>query len=326
MKYTGNIWALDARTQPFPPAMNSSTAQLDQLGATAVAQVKPTNSVANVSTTLAELVREGIPSIAVRRWKDRSRLSNSLAEANLAYQFGFKPLGDEIGTFAAAVVQADQLLAQYERDAGRVVRRRYEFPPKSEIISITEVGTNSFPFMDPVNTRLMDSSLTGAQTGTLVRVRTISQKRWFSGAFTYFLPQWYNPRSEMSRKALLAKEILGVDLTPEVVWNLTPWSWAVDWFSNVGDVLSNISDTIDDSLLMRYGYIMEHTIVRDTYTRKYDRPFWDKSVLLDSGVSLVTETKLRRRANPFGFGMSWEGLSPKQLSILASLGITRSGR
>jgi hypothetical protein len=130
----------------------------------------------------------------------------------------------------------------------------------------------------------------------------------------------------MSRKALLAKEILGVDLTPEVVWNLTPWSWAVDWFSNVGDVLSNISDTIDDSLLMRYGYIMEHTIVRDTYTRKYDRPFWDKSVLLDSGVSLVTETKLRRRANPFGFGMSWEGLSPKQLSILASLGITRSGR
>jgi hypothetical protein len=33
--------------------------------------------------------------------------------------------------------------------------------------------------------------------------------------------------------------------------------------------------------------------------------------------------KRRREANPFGFGIGWEDLSPTQLAITAALGITR---
>jgi hypothetical protein len=36
------------------------------------------------------------------------------------------------------------------------------------------------------------------------------------------------------------------------------------------------------------------------------------------------ETKTRRRANPFGFGVSWEALSARQIAILTALGITRA--
>jgi hypothetical protein len=127
----------------------------------------------------------------------------------------------------------------------------------------------------------------------------------------------------MSRDALLAKEILGVDLDLEVIWNLSPWSWAVDWFSNAGDVISNVNSMVEDGLIMRYGYIMETTMVSDTYTRKYQDQFYNGQGKCDSFVTLVTETKIRRRANPFGFGLTWDGLSTFQKSIIAALGISK---
>jgi len=43
-------------------------------------------------------------------------------------------------------------------------------------------------------------------------------------------------------------------------------------------------------------------------------------------LTLVAETKVRRPANPFGFGITWGGLSPFQLSIAAALGLSRKGR
>jgi len=136
------------------------------------------------------------------------------------------------------------------------------------------------------------------------------------------MPSWYDARQEIARKAFLAKEILGIDLDGEVIWNLMPWSWAIDWFANAGDVISNAQSVRDDGLIMRYGYMMEHTIVKDTYIREYPRAF-RYGLPMSSHVTLVTETKLRRRANPFGFGLSWDGLDAFQLSILAALGIKK---
>jgi len=325
----GPAWSIDARLHGFPPSMSSTALQLDALGATAVARCKPTNSVADVGLAVAELVREGIPKLAVSTWKGRARDLRANAQKDaagnyLAYQFGLAPLVSEVRGFAGQVVRADELLAQYERDAGKVVRRRYEFPTKIES-SMSSVDAGYPATIGLPVTGTLNPDFTEAQH-RMVRVqRDVYQRRWFAGAFTYYLPVWYDARNEMSRKALLAKEILGVDLDLEVLWNLTPWSWAVDWFSNAGDVVSNISSFIEDGLLMRYGYIMEHTRVSDTYTRMYPSAFRG-GVTCDSSVSMVTETKIRRRANPFGFGLTWNGLSTFQASILAALGITRSKR
>jgi len=124
----------------------------------------------------------------------------------------------------------------------------------------------------------------------------------------------------MARHALEAKKLLGISLTPETLWNLAPWSWTVDWFSNAGDVISNVSDWATDGLVMRYGYLMEHSIVKDTYLMNGTG---SKSVPSCPPLQLVTETKLRKRANPFGFGLTWNGLSAVQLAILGALGISR---
>jgi hypothetical protein len=327
----GPAWSIDARSYPFPPSLSSTDAQLDALGATAIAKCKPTRSKADVGVALGELVREGIPKLVVSGWHNRARnlqtgkhvqSEHVLSDNYLAYQFGLKPLGQEIGTFAAEVIRADQLLSQYEKDAGKVVRRRFTFPPKHEISMSTAYGSSE-PYIGSPQSGLSNLSLTVDQRSELQVVREVSQKRWFSGAFTYYLPSWYDARSQMSRDALLAKEILGVDLDLEVIWNLSPWSWAVDWFSNAGDVISNVNSMVEDGLIMRYGYIMETTMVSDTYTRKYQDQFYNGQGKCDSFVTLVTETKIRRRANPFGFGLTWDGLSTFQKSIIAALGISK---
>jgi len=162
--------------------------------------------------------------------------------------------------------------------------------------------------------------------GTAYRLHTTYRQVWFSGAFTYHLPTGFHSRNQLVSLATKARTLLGVDLTPEVLWNAAPWSWAVDWFSNAGDVLSNYSDWATDGLVMKYGYVMEHSSVRDRYYMdgpgryKTTFPKLDRPSPIDAWV----ETKQRVVASPFGFGTSWTGMTPRQLSIAAALGFTRN--
>jgi len=130
----------------------------------------------------------------------------------------------------------------------------------------------------------------------------------------------------MDRYALEAEKLFGLSLSPDTLWQLAPWSWAVDWFANTGDVLHNVSAYANQGLILRYGYIMEHTVVRDTYScgNPVTNGLWNGRPI--APITFVTETKVRRRANPFGFGVSWNALSPFQTSIVAALGISRRGR
>jgi len=119
-----------------------------------------------------------------------------------------------------------------------------------------------------------------------------------------------------------ARLLLGIDLTPETLWNLAPWSWLADWFGNVGDVMTNMSLFSRDKLVMPYGYIMAETSVTTTnllYDLQWYDPVGPKSVRDVAGFV----RKQRSPASPFGFGLSDMILDSRQTSILAALGITR---
>lgn len=299
----------------WPPSGASSNSALDKKGATAVALCKPTNSVANLTTALGELMREGLPKlVGSASWESRTNtaLRKSAGDEYLNLQFGWAPLVNDVVSFGNGVVNADAVLRQYERDAGKVVRRKFHFSTeKSSSVTLLD---NSAP--------QGTGQLSYDTLGALQRTRETVRHTYFSGAFTYHLPTGYDSRSKLSRYALLA-QLLGLDMKPSTLWNLAPWSWAVDWVTNTSDVISNLEDFATLGLVMRYGYIMEHTIVSDTYTlgpcRLKDGP-WVQA----DPITFVTETKVRRKANPFGFGVTWEGLSTFQTSILAALGMSRS--
>lgn len=311
--YHGRIYPYNPTS--FPPSGESVDSELTKLGATAIARCKPTNSVANLATALGEIFREGLPHlVGSRTWQSRTLNARNAGEEYLNGQFGWRPLINDVTSFANGVVHADRILAQYERDAGKVVRRRYYFPQK-KVVQQDVILASAYP-VGPVN-----NPSNFATFGRVIRTRETVQRQWFSGAFTYALPSGLDSRSRMGRFALLADR-LGLKLTPETLWNLTPWSWAADWFSNAGDVISNISDIADQGLVMRYGYIMEYSMVKDTYTLEGAVLAGGQPFSCDPLV-LTNEVKIRKQANPYGFGVSWDTLSTFQLSILSALGITR---
>jgi len=290
-------------------------------GTKAIADCKPTNSVADASPALAEILREGLPKLAGSAlWKERANKARRAPGSEyLNVEFGWKPLIRDVQALLHGIYSADMLLRQYERDAGKVVRRRYEFPLESESTSTVHQSGVS-PWVGVSGGAMFNS--TRINQGRVLRTLDKSTRRWFSGAFTYHLPSGYNTRNEMHRRALLIKKILGLEITPEVLWNLAPWTWAADWFFNAGSVLSNLSDWKSDGLVLRYGYIMEHTRASNTYTFSGLTGF--NGSAQPSPIRLVAETKQRKKATPFGFGLTWNGFSPRQLAIAAALGITRS--
>jgi len=318
--FSGPVLPLPPPQIAFPPVAESSETSLDAWGASAVAQCKPTNNIADVSTFLGELLREGLPRVigSASNWKQGTSRAKSAGNEYLNAEFGWKPLVHDIRSIADAIVRAETVLRQYERDSGKVVRRRFSFPSESNV-STERVRDGVSPYLAVSHSNLYWSNI---NQGSVYRIHTVERERWFSGAFTYYLPSGYDTRSGMARQLAEAKKVLGLSLTPDTVWNLAPWSWAVDWFTNAGDVISNMTDWVTDGLVLRYGYMMEH--VRSSYTYTFVGPTGLRSDLQPVPITTVTETKVRRKANPFGFGLTWGGLSPRQLAIAAALGLSRS--
>jgi hypothetical protein len=126
----------------------------------------------------------------------------------------------------------------------------------------------------------------------------------------------------LARDVILARKLLGISLTPDVLWNLAPWSWATDWFGNTGDVISNWTAWAIDNQVLLYGYMMEHIVHTYTYTFVGKTGFYQSDARPVS-VTLRSESKIRIQASPYGFGLSFDDLSLRQKAIVAALGLTR---
>lgn len=316
--FSGPVYAINPVTNgfTFPVYDPSNEDQLDEYGAVAVDLCKPTNSVADLSTALGELLHEGLPSLpGVQTWQSRAAASRKAGSEYLNVEFGWVPLVSDIKDVSKAVSRAGKILQQYQRDAGRQVRRECHLP-SVRTSTDTVLSDNWTPYMSPNNT-----DIASLFSGRLVRTRTVSIDRWFSGAFTYWIPEGDDFLSRLLRQQALADKLFGTRLDPETLWNLAPWSWAVDWFSNTGSVISNMTSFAADGLVMRYGYMMEHSIIKDIYS--YESTGSNPDPVAVFPMSFVVETKVRRKANPFGFGFSWDGLSPRQLAIAAALGLSK---
>jgi len=325
-RYQGTYLAINPRDPQvqFPSLQGRSNSSLEAMGTKAIALAKPTNSVANLATALIELYREGLPKLAgsmLLRDKFISakdpKLGNKVAKEYLNKEFGLDPLiGDLIDTYKA-IKTADAVMRQYERDAGKVVRRKFEFPSESTRESKT-IDHFAVPYVPRYNSNM--TSINPGARGKLIQDDVYERRMWFSGAFTYHLPSdWYKQGSSGKLDRLL-----GTDVTPSVIWDVTPWSWFADWFANTGDVISNLTDMATDGLVLRYGYIMEHERASRTFTYTGPSPF--NGAGPPASLELVVETKKRLRATPYGFGITWDGFSPRQLAILAALGITKGSK
>lgn len=316
-RYNGPI-SIPAGLMTMPSGVPSNdSSYLDPIGAEAIAAVDPLNPNAQTGAALGEILRDRrLPVPAIQSWRRRTAVARAAADEYLSAVFGWLPLVDDIQNTARSVRDGNTVISNYHGASGSNVGREFSFPTESSV-TITTVSPNARATYHP----LANVPAFNNGSGPLTRTRESTTRRWFSGAFTYKAAGDDSVVSNMLSKTSDANKLLGISLTPDLVWELTPWSWAIDWFSNAQDVIHNISSFELAGLIMRYGYIMEETSTIDTYT--LPSTFLKGTTGTVPPATVVTTTKRRREANPFGFGLSWDGLSPTQLAITAALGITR---
>lgn len=282
-----------------------SNSELSALGAKAVDVMAPNQPVADAMTTLAEFLSE-------RKFFSVPGKAGSAPGEYLNYQFGVAPTVGFAQDLRKAIAEQEQIIDRLARNSGRLTRRRGDIYKPDKTIFSSQVSGVYPGFLDgfPV-TNVM-------QPGTLTITTQVEKLAWFSGAFTYYLPE----EGIMRRMAEL-DAVYGVKPGLDTAWELLPFSWLADYKISAGAALKNMSKFSSDGLVMPYGYIMGKSVTTQEYV-------WEGNLRSEAGdfrrvrlVALVTKTtKQRQQANPFGFGVLPGDLSNRQLSILAALGLT----
>lgn len=296
-------------------------------GSRAISSTIPTRSDASLTNLIGELARDGIPSIIGSLFV-RSKNIRSLGGEYLNVEFGWKPLVSDIMKLMKSVKNSSQTIQQLRRDSGRVVRRRFSFPETTDITS-----SSYEPSFYEEKFRGIPSGASNVVSllGPVLTTNRVSTRIWFSGAYTYYLDPGDNLLNKMVEYEALANKVLGTRLTPSVLWELAPWSWLVDWFSNVGTALSNASALSNDGLVIKYGYLMRHTVLRKEIYVSAKLGTLFKQGDTQQGPFHVTNSYLlsrkeRWKASPYGFGLNLTSLSVRQWAILVALGLTNAPR
>jgi len=321
--------------QVYPAVSKLTDPEMDAWGAKAVSLVKPGDLKVGITTAIAEIIREGIPHmVGAETLRERTLRAKQAGSEYLNVQFGWLPLVSDTLKVADTVRNYDARVQQLLDNEGKLLRRRFQFDPM--ITTTTEyenLDADSRFITTPVSSASRTfSDFNGGAKWRKIDTLITKREIWFSGAFKYYLGDNFHSSNQMVRSAARIKEVFGLDLNPDVLWNLTPWSWAADWFGNFGDVVSNVNSFANDGLVMPFGYIMcrttltrECTMIR--LTDPVSTPGRGGTVFGDLpdvvSTTYKTVVKQRRRANPFGFGLTYAGLSGKQKSILAAIGMTR---
>lgn len=289
-------------------------AQLMGYGATAIKETMPTKPEISLSTSLAELAG-GLPSM-IGRQLVRDRSLSAVGGEYLNYQFGIAPLVSDAASVIDLTKRYEEILKQFKRDNGRLVRRRRTLV--DEKTEYSTVPKTAYAYAGPYG-----KTVSMLYTTDYIDKIQSSRRVWFSGAYKLAYPLSLD---DSLREITEFNRVWGVIPTPELVWEMIPFSWLVDWFTNVGDVISNVS-TLGSSLQLDYGYIM----VEDTWEREGSGKFGPDDYYLRTGdpkrieiKSKVYHTRKRRlKASPFGFSVAFGDLSMTQKAILTALGLSR---
>lgn len=309
----------------FPPVRKMSTNDINLYGNRAISAVAPTAPQASAATTISELMLDGLPSlVGLSALRSASNPTRGAGGEYLNAQFGWAPMISDLKSIVRALKKSSQTIQQLQRDSGRNVRRRFSFPVQMSSIEATYVVSGNASVFYGVNAAhdLGGTTTDGVSRKTVSMSQLLRQEMWFAGSFTSYFPTptgWVDKVSDFEKKA---DAILGTRLTPEVLWEIAPWSWLVDWKLAIGDFLSAATLRSNPDFVIRYGYLMRHTREDFLYSAPYHR-FYNGVRVGSPTLRLRRETKERRRSTPFGFGITETDINPFRWSILAALGMTK---
>lgn len=318
-------WYRLGKKNYFPDG-NHTWGDVSSYGPTAWKRFRPGRSPADVAVFLGEIrdtprmlktTARAFNDLFVSRFGRRPKKALKKASEHwLNTQFGWIPFLSDLRSFYLTWKKADKLVSDLMRMNNRWIKRGGTVVEREdvEILSKIDVCTNYSQL--GVNPALSTAfHRVPSNLGKYTLSRITAQRVWFEARFRYYIP---NIESVIWKQRAY-QQLFGLSVTPALVWELIPWSWLVDWFSNVGDVISNLDTGLAQNLVAKYAYVMgttESHLRQLAHLDLHDGP-------VNAEFTFDFERKQRTEANPFGFGLTWDNLSLRQWSILGALGFTR---
>jgi len=249
----------------------------------------------------------------------------SVADHFINHQFGWKPFLDDLDKFQDTLQNAAQYMDRVSKMNGNWIKKR-----RAEETIVTDLPYTSSlePGIRPWEDEVFNPMCKPAtQNGMLVygqyEQRVLSFiDLWAEGSFKYYRPEFDRSLRTFDSnwsQMMRLKSLFGLHINPSVIWKATPWTWLIDWFSDVGQNIDTITDMVGDSMVNSYLYLMQHKKYSLRHTA--NTYFWDQQLTLSWDQNF--ETKQRERYNHH-FGLNLHvPYSARQLAILAALGISR---
>ena len=324
--------------------------------ATGYARTRPGNPEASLAQFLMELRSDGLPGIPGKSLLKRVPFQRVPREAQMQNEyfvklqrtanvpdrafsqklggeylnlvFGWRPFVRDLRDMYNLWHDIDRQLAKLIRENGRYVRRKATVLDDTSTTVEVPPYEYGFPYLNCYGAP--PNWMSGKTVYT--RTRTTKTRVWFSGSYRYYIPDVSS--SQWTKRAVAS--LFGGIPTPELMWELMPYSWLIDWFGNVGDVVSNMSLNAVDNLTLRYSFIMkrirtwiEHTSVvnHSGQTAKptdFFKNNWPAADHVFRSIEYIDQKVRVGGGNPFGLDVGLTSLDAGQLAILAALGISRS--
>ena len=234
---------------------------------------------------------------------------NDFAKGNISWQFGIKPMISDLRKllqFQKAVQQRMDWLKQI-RD-GKYLRRKVQLGKRHK----------NLPWSGEV--------ILHSQAVTYVKGRSrISYHLRDWGTVQWKLLDWFeipNNNDELAKLATRLTFDFSLDGALSTAWSLVPWTWLVDWFAGVGDVIDATRNTVPLTH-SHLCYMRTLDAIRE-YEITDDGPDW---ITLSGDRFEFMARKERFPVSPtLPFPVSVPAITGRQWSILGSLGVMKSRR
>lgn len=234
----------------------------------------------------------------------------SLPEWFLAIQFGWKPLVSDVQKLVKTQQKLKSRLQYLKHNVNKPTFRHVEFNPAvtTQTLFTEEGSDNSFDRQnfDALPAGSDPDSIVNRFKNKITLRKTVTDSA--SGTFIYYWDGKF-PNDEF-----LIAQLHGVVPNEATIWSAFPWTWLVDWFVNVGDVISNLKNNLGASCVSTSAYSQRTILLEYTWhaTNGY----------FSSSITRSFEIVLRRKIDPFGLALE-SPLSALQEGILAALALTR---
>lgn len=280
-----------AAQQAFVTGRPSNATLASQL----LARTNPSRAIVDIPVFIGELA--DLPDL-VRKFG--GGLLRRLADGNIRYQFGIRPLVADLTAMLNFVDHTDQRMRELQALQRSGLRRKRDlWQGTSSKASSGTISLNSSPYWLGVQ---------GTWTATSMA------RCW---GFVKWIPSGDFPTTDRELLRLARRAVLGLTIDGSTAWELIPFSWLIDWFSNVGDLLKARRNIVPCSPSPVQIMVMTRTETRYTISSDSTKLYKDFTAV---------ETRKERLVASASLSAQMSLLSLRQMSILGSLAILRSGR